>query len=247
MAGSSLFWSSSSSPPPAAAAKAAKALDARSDDKESPSRSTEVINLIHKDIMSQPPSVPSLTPQYCVSKGGLRDFLRTSRRAIDDTIVENLNALVTPSRDGFDTSSTSQRALLPSKRLIAPESCNNFKDNVLFPSWKARTDVLNYCESVANPLEPKKSRETTEATNYAFPKPDTPLSYDRSDPYKTRSLTQETEMDRLANLVRNQQTVEQIIRVRTWALVAERCGSYVGGLEADSEAALQDWQRRKGS
>lgn len=187
-------------------------------------------------------------PKYIeISKLTIQDFLRTSRRAIDDTIVENLNALVTPSREGFDPSSTSQRALRPSQRLTNPSSCNNFKDNVLFPSWKARTEILNYCESVATSSDSEKSKETA-PDELPFPKAEVskaPL-YDRSDPYMKRSLPRETEMDMLANLVRNERTVEKIIRATTWRLVAERCGSSVRGEDVDSEAALKDWQRQTG-
>ncbi|KAG7146307.1 hypothetical protein HYQ46_004899 [Verticillium longisporum] len=48
--------------------------------------------------MTQPQPRPRLTPQFCFSSGTLRDFLRLSRAGIDDSIGQNLNALVTPSR-----------------------------------------------------------------------------------------------------------------------------------------------------
>lgn len=79
-------------------------------------------------------------------------------------------------------------------------------------------------------------------------KPETPPLYDRRDPYKTRSLPQETQQDKLAAVVRNEQAVERIIRIRTWGLVAERCGNAVGGKEEiDPQVALEDWQTRTGS
>jgi len=196
--------------------------------------------------MTQPHPLPILTPQFCFSTGALQDFLRTSRRAIDDTIVENLNALASPSRDGFDPSSTSQRIPRAPKRLLDPSSCSNFKDNVLFPSWKSRSDILRYCESVAKSPAREKSEEVSQEAE--FMKPERAPLYDRSDPYKSRKLPQETEMDRLASLVRNEQSVERIVRARTWKLVTERCGNVVGGREEiDSELALNDWSRRTGS
>jgi len=199
-----------------------------------------------RDIMTEPHPRPLLTPQFCFSTGALQDFLRTSRRAIDDTIIQNLNALASPSRDGFDPSSTWQRIPRAPNRLLDPSSCSNFKDNVLFPSWKARSDVLQYCESVAKSPDPQKSEEVPQEAD--FMKPERPPLYDRSDPYKSRHLPQETEMDRLASLVRNEQTVERIVRARSWKLVAERCGNIVSGREEiDSEIALNDWSKRTGS
>lgn len=195
-----------------------------------------------RDIMTQPHAKPILTPQFCFSSGAIQDFLRTSRRAIDDTIVENLNALVTPSREGFHPNLTTQR-IPRSKRFIDPSSCNNFKDNVLFPSWKARSDVLRYCESVAKSPDPGKSEDEPQEAD--FMKPEKPPLYDRSDPYKSRQLPQETPRDRLASLIRNEQTVERIVRATTWRNVTERCGNIVDGRgEIDPDIALQDWQTR---
>lgn len=117
---------------------------------------------------------------------------------------------------------------------------------MLFPSWKARSDVLAYCESVASSPDPEKSEEPPKEVD--FMKPEQPPLYDRRDPYATRALPKETRMDRLAALVRNEQTVERIIRARSWGLVAERCGNIIDRrTEVDSEAALEDWRRRTGS
>ncbi|KAK0383066.1 hypothetical protein NLU13_8981 [Sarocladium strictum] len=99
--------------------------------------------------MAEKPATPELTPQFCFSTRTLRDFLRLSRSSIDDSITQNLNALITPSRVGFDPSSTNQRSSRPSLRSIDPQACQNFRDKVLFPSWEARSEVINYCGMVA--------------------------------------------------------------------------------------------------
>lgn len=116
---------------------------------------------------------------------------------------------------------------------------------MLFPSWKARSDVLAYCESIALSPDPEKSEEEPKEAD--FMKVEKPL-YDRRDPYMTRSLPRETQMDRLATVVRNERTVERIVRARSWGLVAERCGNVIdGSAGVDAEAALEDWKRRTGS
>jgi hypothetical protein len=84
------------------------------------------------------------------------DFLRLSRSTVDDSITQNLNALVTPARAGFDPSSTSHRNPAPTatSRQLSPDACASFKDKVLFPSWESRRDVLLYCGSVAASPDP---------------------------------------------------------------------------------------------
>ncbi|GMG12192.1 unnamed protein product [Aspergillus oryzae] len=100
-------------------------------------------------------SAPELSPQFCFNEKLLRDFLRLSRSTIDDSITQNLNALFTPSREGFDPSSTAVRQTdSKAGRTIDPAACQSFKDNVLFPSWQTRSDVLNYCAGVATSPDP---------------------------------------------------------------------------------------------
>lgn len=47
---------------------------------------------------------------------------------------------------------------------------------------------------------------------------------DRLDPYSSRYFPREARTESLANIVRNERIVEEIIRERTWGVVAERCG-----------------------
>jgi hypothetical protein len=152
------------------------------------------------------------------------DFLRISRSTIDDSITQNLNALVKPARIGFDPASTTARQTeYPSKGLIDPVSCRSFQDGVLFPSWQMRTDVLNYCAGVAaspDPDDPDLVLRQVESAKHRERIVD-----ERLDPYSARLFPREARTESLATLVRNERRVEQIIRSRTWGLVAECCGS----------------------
>ncbi|KAJ4155784.1 hypothetical protein LMH87_001013 [Akanthomyces muscarius] len=74
------------------------------------------------------PTTPQLSPQFCFSTSTLRGFLRFSRSTVDDTISQNLNALVTPARAGFVPQSTWQRTSRSPGRDVKTERCTEFLD-----------------------------------------------------------------------------------------------------------------------
>ncbi|KAI0533627.1 caffeine induced death protein Cid2 [Xylaria digitata] len=188
--------------------------------------------------MTAPSTTPKLTPQFCFTTSALRDFLRISRGAVDDSITPNLNALVTPAKSGFDPASTSIRIPRGADRQIDPRSCQTFKDQVLFPSWQARSDVLTYCAYVAtspDPDDPETSLRAAETEKNRERVVD-----ERLDPYSGRYFPREPRTERLALLLRQERAVEKIVRSRTWGLVQERCGN---GNFQDAEAALNQWRQ----
>ena len=62
---------------------------------------------------------------------------------------------------------------------------------------------------------------------------------ERLDPYSARFFPREARTEKLATLIRQERSVETIIRARSWGLVTERCG----GDFVDWEAALDDWRK----
>jgi len=195
-------------------------------------------------IMSQATPAPALSPQFCFNTRLLRDFLRLSRSTIDDSITNNLNALLTPSTSSpFSPNSTSVRAPPTSLRRqpIPSSSCSTFKDRVLFPTWSARTDVLTYCSHVATSPDPddpelpsiqeQNKRGAERVVN------------ERLDPYSGRFFPREPRTEQLAQLLRNENAVENIIRTRTWNSITERCE---GVEETRWEDALDGWRKRQG-
>ncbi|KAL4933888.1 MIX23 family protein [Aspergillus undulatus] len=182
---------------------------------------------------------PGLSPQFCFNERVLRDFLSLSRTTIDDSITQNLNALLTPAKEGFDPSSTAARQTdSKAGRLIDPAACQGFKDKVLFPSWQTRSDVLTYCAGVATSPDPEDPNLILRQTESARDRER--VVDERLDPYSARFFPREARTESLANLVRNQRMVEEIIRARTWGLVSERCGGGSGGWEE----ALNSWRER---
>lgn len=190
--------------------------------------------------MSRTPEQPVLTPQFCFNQTALRDFLRVSRTAVDDTINQNLNALITPGAKPFDPSSTQERQSRPiGRRPIDAQACDEFKDRVLFPSWQSRSDVLNYCAGVATSPDPDdpdhvlRQAEDTRARER--------IVNERLDPYSARYFPREARTEALASLIRNERMVESIVRSRTWGLMGERCQIESQGFEQ----ALDGWRKRK--
>lgn len=165
----------------------------------------------------------------------LQDFLRLSRGMIDDSIIQNLNALMTPSRKPWDPATTSERQIRPvERRPTDPQACQGFKNEVLFRSWQTRSDVLNYCAGVAlDPSDPDLALKQVESAKERERVVD-----ERLDPYSGRFFPREARTELLANLIRNERSVEGIIRSRTWSLVSERCGDPGTGWEE----ALNKWR-----
>jgi hypothetical protein len=171
----------------------------------------------------------------------LRDFLRLSRSTIDDSIVQNLNALVTPARSGFDPSSTTQRSVKASRHIDA-NTCQSFKDNVLFPSWQARTDVFKYCSLVAASPDPDDPDATLREVENE--KDRQRIINERMDPYSAHLPPREARTEKLAALIRQETAVEEIVRSRTWATIRERCGEDTA---PTWQSALEKWSSLRGS
>ncbi|KAI0126150.1 caffeine-induced death protein 2 [Xylariales sp. AK1849] len=188
--------------------------------------------------MTDLPRQPTLTPQFCFNTVALRDFLRLSRAAVDDSITQNLNALITPAKSGFDPDSTSVRTP-GSHGQIDHQSCETFKEKVLFPSWQSRSDVLTYCAYVATSPDPNDPGTVLREAESL--KERERVVNERLDPYSARYFPREPRTQQLAQLLRQERNVETIVRSRTWGLVKERCGDDA----EDSDQALNHWRDRQ--
>ena len=196
--------------------------------------------------MSKPTAAPTnLTPQFCFNTRVLRDFLRLSRASIDDSISTNLNALLTPSTTSpFDPASTSIRnPSLPTALTQAPiprDTSWTFIHSVLFPSWDTRSDVISYCTSVATSPDPN---DPNLVEREALNRRDADRIVDeRLDPYSGRFFPRESRAEILAGVLRNERSVEQIIRSRTWGIVQERCEGVDDGTW---DEAVNKWRDEK--
>ncbi|KAF2866838.1 caffeine-induced death protein 2 [Massariosphaeria phaeospora] len=189
--------------------------------------------------MSHSPEPPVLRAQFCFNQTALRDFLRISRGTIDDPITQNLNALLAPAQRRFDPSSTSSRQLSAPGRNIPAEQCDAFKNNILFPSWAQRSDVLDYCAAVAVSPDPDDPDSVLRQIDDVRARER--VVDERLDPYSARYFPREARTESLAMLMRNERAVEKIIRSRTWSLIGERCGT--SSVSADE--AFNGWRARQ--
>ncbi|PHH76003.1 hypothetical protein CDD82_4188 [Ophiocordyceps australis] len=172
----------------------------------------------------QPPDQqPHLTPEFCFSSGTLSAFLRLSRSTVDDSITQNLDALITPADQGFDPKSTSERKLTWDANQPSPSSCNEFKNKVLFPAWQARAEALNYCGLVATSPDPNDPELALREVQNQRDRER--IVDERLDPYSARFFSLEPRTQTLAALVRQERGVENIVRSQTWQVVQQRCAA----------------------
>lgn len=206
--------------------------------------------------MAQPSASPTLTPQLCFNERAVREFFRLSRSSIDDSISTHLNALVTPSTSNpltHSTTTTIDPRPAASRRPIGPDACATFKSTILFPTWSARTDLLEYCSHVATSPDPEDP--TLPLRQLQSEADRNRVVNERLDPYSGRFSPLEPRTERLATLLRNEMAVERIVRRRTWAVVAERCGDVTelenpgngnGNGSEGWERALDQWRQARG-
>lgn len=204
-----------------------------------------------KQNLSSPPTQPTgpqLTPQLCFNTTYLRDFLRTSRAQLDDTISTSLNSLLTPSTTSpfnpLSTSSpTSNRR--STRQPISQSACSTFLDRTLFPSWDNRSRILSYCSVVASSPDPNDPN--LEQIKLDNARGEARLVDERLDPYSGRFFPREPRTEQLALLLRNENAVEGIIRERTWRILQERCEGLGGGFGEKWEDALDRWRKESGT
>ncbi|KAG6040432.1 hypothetical protein E4U41_000562 [Claviceps citrina] len=128
--------------------------------------------------------------------------------AIDDTISQNLNGLITPARTGFNANSAAGRTVTSKPRQISQQACQAFQNQVLLPAWKARSDVLDYCALVAaspDPDDPEAALRDVEVR-----KERERIIDERLDPFSARFYPRETRTQVLATLVQQERAVENI-------------------------------------
>lgn len=153
------------------------------------------------------------------------DFLRKSRRYSDDSIETHLNSLV-PLRRLIST-------LAPT--VLEPSHCVEFIRTQLFPTWSDRDDLLNYCSTFAEkPVE--------ESTAPVTPVTKAEVS-ERVDPYARRKKEVWEKRDELKRVIRQEQGVEAVIRLRSWEVVVRRC--QLEGMVGNWDQEMAQWKEKK--
>lgn len=165
------------------------------------------------------PPKPGLTAANCIEARALRQFLRASRKTVDDRV------LVTISKLGNENAA--EQIKHNSGYTGYKPACNEFVQGVLKPAWNERDRVLTYCGDVARLAKDKKGGDMTEAVQAqeqdenAKPARRQPL-----DPYaaKARAMGEKSDADRVLDWVETERTIEGIVRDTTRAEVYDKCG-----------------------
>lgn len=134
---------------------------------------------------------------------------------------------------------------------IPTGTCTRFKKQVLYPSWKRRDEVLEYCSKISQGREDLDSNDSVKfvesvpesgpatLTGRIFSNPwGAPQQKDeRTDPYSGRdySYARAGQEEVLKEVLGDEKGVERVIKSRTWAVLRDRC---MGG----SEASYRGWE-----
>lgn len=159
------------------------------------------------------PAPPQLfTLENCTSSSRIRAFLRLSRIATDDTIRQHLNE-------------------------IKPGSCNSYFRTKIAPQWKARQELIQYCESRGAEL-----RHETDQQGSSAQKPDFDLTL---DPYALKEYQRKLESQysvcqTIENWVENEKGVESIIREQTSNVLNDKC--YFNDWMAEFKRLNSQWK-----
>ncbi|KAK9477623.1 caffeine-induced death protein 2-domain-containing protein [Lipomyces japonicus] len=200
---------------------------------------------------------PALNPPVCYSPQILRRFLSLSRTATDDAISSDLNSLPTSSTTKSvlvtgDKWAKPNRAKLGSRR--RPE-CDAFVQNLVFASWKARDDVLDYCAAVAEQNQARFKQQIINS-NKQQETENIPKLDPRIDPYRARELPVFSKEDEVLSWVGNERVIEDIVRDRSWSIICERCIDFgaeheineiVGDNGNGWKTAFGEWAKKRSS
>jgi predicted TIM-barrel fold metal-dependent hydrolase len=99
--------------------------------------------------------------------------------------------------------------------------------------------VLFYCGVVAASPDPDDPEATLREIENA--KDRGRVVDERLDPYSGRFFPREARTEALASLIRQENSVENIVRARTWGVVQQRCG----GTGEAWEQAVDKWKQSR--
>lgn len=97
--------------------------------------------------------------------------------------------------------------------------------------------MLNYCAAVASSPDPDDPEAALREMERE--KDRERIVDERLDPYSGRFYPRESRTEALANLLRQERTVENIVRHRTWEAIQDRCGVQ----SPDWQGAMKAWKK----
>ncbi|CDO94377.1 unnamed protein product [Kluyveromyces dobzhanskii CBS 2104] len=146
----------------------------------------------------------TLTRERCINPVLIDNFFRFLRHGSDDVLKQKLYNNRSRGDKGVD--------------------CNAFLNQMLYPNWKIRSDVISFCESELDSMKTELNDKFGNENDLK------PLVTERIDPYAIKDIFSEREdrfKDRttLENWINNQKDIERIIQIRTSSILSEQCGN----------------------
>ncbi|CCF59139.1 hypothetical protein KAFR_0G01060 [Kazachstania africana CBS 2517] len=142
--------------------------------------------------------------ERCIDPTLIDSFLSALRHGSDDVIRQKINNYVKDS------------TTLPSRI----DKCNEFVKDELYPNWKLRKEVINFCELQATKMQ-KELETHSDRRN-------TTLVDARIDPYAERDLREQEEMkymeiNKIRNWVKNNVEIENILHYNSDRILKTTC------------------------
>lgn len=154
------------------------------------------------------------------------------KRCIDSTLVDSFLGFLRHSSDDIIKQRLNNYIKKGSTNIEKLQSCNSFVLRELYPNWKVRNTVINFCERQSKQLKIEldnmKAEETNEDINL------------RLDPYSGREAQEKQELrynewKRLDIWVQNNQMVEKILQNTSDSILKQKC-------DANEEYLQKFWQ-----
>ncbi|XP_004182267.2 Mix23p TBLA_0I00890, partial [Henningerozyma blattae CBS 6284] len=149
----------------------------------------------------------TVTRTKCINPTLVDSFLRLLRHSSDDIIRQRINDY-------------SKRSKL---NISKQDKCNKFVQEELYPNWKARTDIINYCHQQS--IQIKNELDSLSSTKDDNSVEEVNL---RIDPYGERDCLEEkrslyNDWDKLQFWVKNNQEIETILQRTSSRILQQTC------------------------
>lgn len=163
------------------------------------------------------PPKPGLTAANCIEARALRQFLRASRKTVDDRVLVTISKLGNENAAEQIKENAGYTGYKP--------ACDEFVQTVLLPAWNERDRVLTYCEDVARLAKDHKGGDMTEPVATTEVAASKPARRQPMDPYAAEAQkSAKTDADRVLDWVQTERTIEGIVRDTTRGEVYDKCG-----------------------
>ncbi|KAG0680552.1 hypothetical protein C6P42_004875 [Pichia californica] len=174
------------------------------------------------DFIKAVPPKPELSRKICLyNSKSLQSFLKLSRTVTDDNLHSDLNSILNRNEENENSIFKFSKS-----KNIKESTCIPFLQQLIYPEWKKRADVIKFCQTELNDVVEGSGKMDDGGFNDLSSEEKNNLL--RIDPYTYKNLEQKfmqrnaknLELQRLYN---NEAKVESIITKRSIDLMDDMC------------------------